>query len=262
MKAFAVLLFAAMLSAQDYARSPGYAAYRQAEKLFVEKKIPEAVRSLEQALGQDAKLVPALTLYAKIAMTMNRFELAQDSLERALAVDPKAAYAQFLYGLSFYLSNDPAHALPQFEKARQIEPSDARAALYLGMTYESVGRIGEAMKQYQDSVQLHATGEAYLAGARLLCLENRLEECSGWLDRAVQLEPASRDAHFEKARLLLRKGDAPDAAKEGERALALSGGSITDIQVHYLLIRAYRTFRPAEADRHAEAVRALENRPE
>src|ERR1700722_3082495 len=78
--------------AQSYDRSPGYADYRQANSLFVAKKIPEALSSLERALQRDDKLVPALTLYAKIAMTMNRFELARESLERALEVEPNAAY--------------------------------------------------------------------------------------------------------------------------------------------------------------------------
>jgi tetratricopeptide (TPR) repeat protein len=253
-----MLLLCFLLLAQDYTHSAGYTAYRHADALFAAKKIPEAVQSLEQALKQDDKLVPALTLYAKIAMTMNRFELARDSLVRALAVDPKAAYAQFLYGLNFYLTNDLVNALPQFRKARQLDPRDARAALYLGMTYESLGQTKEAMMQYEDSVRLNPVADSYLTGARLLYLESRLDECDRWIQKALQLDPASRDAHFEKARLLLRQDHSADAAKEGERALALSGGAVTDIQLHYLLIRAYRPINPAQADRHADTVRALE----
>src|SRR5438105_15771233 len=97
---------------QPYDRSPGFPAYRKANDLFVARKFPEALSALEQSLKLDERLVPALTLYAKIAMAMNRFELARDSLERALAVDPKATYARFLYGLNFYLVNDLQHALP------------------------------------------------------------------------------------------------------------------------------------------------------
>src|SRR5438128_7339075 len=102
--------FAALTWSQAYDRSPGFPAYRRANDLFVNKKLPEALSALEQSLKLDEQLVPALTLYAKIAMTLNRFELARDSLERALAVDPKAAYARFLYGLNFYLTNELQHA--------------------------------------------------------------------------------------------------------------------------------------------------------
>ncbi|HEY3839825.1 MAG TPA: tetratricopeptide repeat protein [Bryobacteraceae bacterium] len=220
--------------------------------------MPEALSSLEQALKLDPKLIPALTLYAKIAMSMNRLELARESLERALAVDPKAAYARFLYGLSYYLGNDLAHALPEFERARAANPKDGRASLYLGLTYESTGRTGEAMRMYEESVRVGPSTEGYLAGARLLYLEGRLDECERWIRDALKLEPDSRDAHFELARLLLREQKMEPAAMEGERALELREGAVTDSQIHYLLIRAYRDIAPALSRQHAEALRLLE----
>ena len=85
---------------QSYEKSPGYPAYQKANDLFVAAKNREALAALEQALRADEKLIPALTLYAKIAMTMNRFDKARASLERALSVDANAVYARFLYGLS------------------------------------------------------------------------------------------------------------------------------------------------------------------
>jgi len=256
----ACLLTAASTAAQTYDGSPGYAAYRQANSLFVAKRIPEAITALELSLQQDDKLVPALTLYAKIAMTMNRFELARESLERALAADPNAAYARFLYGLNYYLTNDLQNALPQFLKARQANPKDSRAARYLGLTYESLGRTQEALALYEESVRLEPAADTYLIGARLLHLTGRLDDCERWLQKALQLEPSSRDAHFEMARLLLRRDQPSLAAKEGEHALELPGGSVSDSQIHYLLIRAYRSSQPNLAAQHAEALRALEDR--
>ena len=260
MKVTAILLLAATLAwPQSYETSPGYAAYRQANALFVARKMPEALASLEQALKLDPKLVPALTLYAKIAMSMNRFDLARNSLARALDVDPKAAYARFLYGLSYYLSNDLTHALPEFEKARAANPKDGRTSLYLGLTYESIGRVDDAMRMYQESVRVGPSTEVYLAGARLLYLQGRLGECERWIRSALEHEPESRDAHFELARLLLREERFEQAAKEGEHALELHGGDVTDSQIHYLLVRAYRDTSPALASKHAEALRALEH---
>jgi tetratricopeptide (TPR) repeat protein len=258
------LLLAASLTvsglAQDYSQSAGYAAYRQADSLFVAKKVPEALRSLEDSLKLDPELVPALTLYAKIAMTRNKFEAARESLERALKVNPNAAYAQFLYGLNFYLTNDLQNALPQFVKARRLNARDGRAARYLGLTYQSLGRTGEAMAQYEESARLEASADTYVTGARLLHLMGRLDECERWIRLALKLEPDSRDAHFELARLLLRNDNPGAAAKEGEIALALSSGSVSDSQIHYLLIRAYRVSDPMLSARHAEAVRVLEDR--
>src|SRR5947209_18265658 len=93
--------------------SPGYTAYEKANQLLIAKKLPEAVAAVDEALRLDPKLIPALTLKAKLGMAAGQFEVARQCLERALAIDPRAQYAQFLYGLEAYLSNDLAAALPR-----------------------------------------------------------------------------------------------------------------------------------------------------
>ena len=259
----AALPFALVLAAAAPS-SPGYAAYEKANALFVAKKLPEALAATEEALRLDPKLVPALTLKAKLAMAAYRLDVAQRCLEEALAIDPRAPYAQFLYGLQAYLGNDAKEALPRFRKARQLNPTDPRAALYLGLTVESLGQPAEAMSLYEEAVRLErSTGrlqaETLLPGARLLLLLGRVEESERWVGQAVKLFPKSRDAHFELARVLLKKGDAAQAAAEGEAALSLSEGVVTDAAIHYLLIRAWqRNGRPDRAAIHAELMRAQE----
>ncbi len=242
--------------AQSHSNSPGFPAYKRANELFVNKRMNEALAALEQALTKDERLVPALTLYAKIAMASNRYDLARNSLERALEADPKSADALFLYGFQFYLQNNLQDALPAFEKARQLNPKDSRATYYLGLTYESLGRLEEALPLYM------AAGDAaaYVSGTRLLNSMGRLDEAAKWIQKALQLEPGSRDAHFEAARLLLRGEAFSKSAKEAERALALAGGSITDAQIHFLLIRAYRDTDPGKSAEHAAALRAITDR--
>jgi tetratricopeptide (TPR) repeat protein len=243
--------------------SPGYKAYQQANSLFTTKRFPESLAAVDEALRLDPMLVPALTLKAKMAMTMNRYDIAQENLERALAAEPGSTYAQFLYGFQFYLANDLQRAVPELKKARQLNPADPRAALYLGLASESLGQTNEALSLYEEAVRLdRAAGNpqagTFLVGARLLLLMGRLEDCERWIRQALKADPNSRDCHYEFARLLLKKGDAVQAAAEGEAALRLANGDIADNQIHYLLIRAYGSDRPADAERHAEAVRRAE----
>lgn len=261
----ALLLAAAAFGAETDRRSPGYKSYERANALFVEKRFAECSAAIEEALRLDPKLVPALTLQAKLAMAANRFDLAAASLERALAADPAAAYAQFLYGFQFYLANDLERARPQLEKARRLNPADPRGALYLGLTLESLGQTDAALPLYREAVRLErASGGAQaatlLAGFRLLLLLGRTEECETWIKDALKADTRSRDAHYEFARFLLRQGDAGQSAAEGETALRLSDGATTDNQIHYLLTRAYRGRDPDAAARHAEALRAGDNR--
>ena len=262
----ALLLAGGCLWAQANVRSPGHEAYERANALFVEKKLAQCQAALDEALRLDPKLVPALTLQAKLAMVQNRFDTARQSLERAQAADPKSGYVEFLLGLDYYLSNDLRLALPHFEKARALNSSDARAALYLGMTRESLGQIDEALRLYQAAVGLEASAgspqvDTYLTGARLLLVLGRAAESEDWIRKALKIDPASRDAHFELARWWLNKGDMAAAAKEGEIALSAPGGSVTDTQIHYLLIRAYRKDQPQKAEEHAGALRAMETAP-
>jgi tetratricopeptide (TPR) repeat protein len=244
--------------------SPGYAAYEKANSLFVAMKLPEALAATDEALRLDPKLVPALTLKAKLAMGAYRLDVARQCLEQALALDPKAEYAQFLYGLEAYLENDLVAALPRLRKARQLSPTDPRAALYLGLTVESLGQPAEALSLYEEAVRLErSAGELHadtlLPGARLLLLLGRLEECERWIGQAMKLSPKSRDVHFEFARLLLKKGDVAQAAAEGETALGLSDGVVPDAAIHYMLIRAYQQAgMPDRAAIHAEVMRAQE----
>jgi tetratricopeptide (TPR) repeat protein len=244
--------------------SPGIEAYERANTLFTAKKFPEALAAADEALRLDPKLVPALTLKAKLFMAAGRHDMAQQCLEKALSIDSRAAYAQFLYGLSAYMTNDLREALPRFRRARQLSPNDPRAALYLGLTVESLGQSAEAMSLYEEAVRLdRAAGEVHaetlLPGARLLLLLGRLEESERWVREALKASPNSRDVHFELARVLIKRGDAEQAAAQGEMALTLSDGVVTDAAIHYLLIRAWQQAgRPDRADTHAAVMRAQE----
>jgi tetratricopeptide (TPR) repeat protein len=83
--------------AGDERRSPGYASYQRANRMFTEKRYQDAMNLLDEALRLDPALVPALTLRSKLAMAINRYDVARRDLEKAIAADPSAWYARFLY---------------------------------------------------------------------------------------------------------------------------------------------------------------------
>ncbi len=266
--ASALLLCAAAMFAlaaeADYRKSPGYRSYESANALFVAGKFSECAQALDEALRQDPKLVPALTLRAKLAMSMNRFDVSTDSLRRALAADPSSWYAHFLLGFQYHLQNELPLALPELERARQLNPRDARPALFLGLTQESLGRLPEAVEFYQEAIRLEEMAgkpqaDTLLTYTRLLLLLGRLEECDRLIQRALRLEPDSRDVHYEFGRFLMKKGDPAGAANEGEKALRCAASGITDRQIHYLLVRAYELAGNEKlAAKHAEALRSSE----
>lgn len=260
------LVFAAAAAGQSPvpAAMRAQQAYEKANALFEQHKLPESLAALDEALGADANYIPALTLKAKIAIGANRLDIAGQCLKRAVTTDPASWYARFLYGFWYYLRDDWAQALAELEAARKLNPKYAHAPLYLGLTYERLGDPQKAATFAGEAIRLEeAEGapEAYslIAYARVLQVLGRLTECGNVLNQALQLYPGSRDVHFAMARLLLRKGDPKGAAKAAEEALPLPPEDVTDVQIRYLLVRAYSAAgqdRLAEAQ--ASAIRAAE----
>jgi len=249
---------------QSFRQSPGFAEYERANAYFTQRKYQDCMDALDRALRLDPKLVPALTLRAKLAMAANRYDVAKESLERAIAADPAYGYARFLYGFQYYQQNEMPAAIAAFEKARELNPKDPQAVLYLGLADEALGRTAEALDLYRRAIQLEdAAGarhvETLLTASRLLLLLGQFDECARLIERAVKLDPASRDPHFEAGRLWLKKGDTAKAIAEGETSLRLHSGDVSERQVRFLLVQAYRAAgRDQDAERHAEALRKLD----
>jgi tetratricopeptide (TPR) repeat protein len=245
----------------DYRRSPGYEAYERANAHFSARKLPESLASVDQALSLDPKLLPALTLKARLAMAARDHTASRTALIKAVEVAPTSWYAHFLLGFQYYLENDLKAALTALEKARQLNPKESQPALYLGLTNESFGNIEAAIDYYSQAVAIEEASrslqaETLLTFARLLLLLDRLDECAKLLDRAVRIEPNLRDVHYERSRLFMKKGDAASAATAGEKALSLPAAGIPDRQVRYVLVRAYGLLgNEKRAAEHAAALR-------
>jgi tetratricopeptide (TPR) repeat protein len=117
------------------------------------------------------------------------------------------------------------------------------------------------MKFYEETIRIEtATGkpqaDTLLTYSRFLLVLGRPEECEKLISRALTLKPGSRDAHYERARLMLSRGDSREAAVEAERALTLPPPGVADRQIRYLLVRAYGLIGDEkQAQKHAAALR-------
>ena len=218
--------------------------YQKANAYFAEGKFSEAGAALEQALRLEPKLVPALTLKAKLAMGFNQFDTARECLLKAAELEPNSPYVQFLLGFFFYVDNDFNKAVPPLEKARKLNPADPRPVFYLAMTQEGLGRADAAIPLYDEALELEARAgkpqpDTLVAYARLLYTLGQLEKSEEMIQRALRLDINSRDAQYEMGRLLYEKRDYQGAVARGEKALGLAGPGTTDRQIHFLLGRAY-----------------------
>jgi len=100
--------------------------YDRANTLVEKRDLPAARAAIDQALRVDPRLVPALTLRAKLAMANDELDEAERSLKKAIDIAPRQSSLRTLLGIVSYLKNDFDSALDMLALSDQ---SDARAAL-------------------------------------------------------------------------------------------------------------------------------------
>ncbi len=236
---------AAMLPASAPLQATGAAEeYRRANQLFQQQNFADAAESLDRCLREDPGYVAGWTLRGKIAMAFNRFDIAREAFLRAVKLAPASAYSQFMLGFFYYVDNDFVKAVPVLERAAQLEPKDPQPLLYLAMAQDGLAKPDLALELYKKTIQLeNAEGkpnpDTHVAYGRLLYSLGRRTESAEQVARVLDLDPNSRDGHYERGRLLYDSGDFAGAAAEGEKAIRQKGSGTTDRQIHFLLTRAY-----------------------
>jgi tetratricopeptide (TPR) repeat protein len=220
------------------------ALYQKANALFQERLYEQSLAALDEALKLNPSLVPALTLKARLAMAVNRFEIAKASLLKTVEIEPDVADNHFLLGFCYYVDNDFKNALPPLEHSRKLKPDNARTHFFLALTLEALARVNEAIASYEQSLKVEKNGGGILADTlvaygRLLFTLGRFGESETLIDRALAAAADSRDAQYEKGRLLFERRAFAEAIRYGKKALELPGAGTTERQIHFLLARAY-----------------------
>ncbi|MGH9664220.1 MAG: tetratricopeptide repeat protein, partial [Bryobacteraceae bacterium] len=144
----------------------------------------------------------------------------------------------------YYFDNDFIRAVPPLEAAARLDPKDPRPVRYLAMSQEGLAHPDLALTLYQKTIELETHSgkpdpETHTAYGRLLFILGRYDESAQQVARVLELDPNSRDGHYELGRLAFRKGDFTAAAAAGEAALKERGPGTTDREIHFLLARAY-----------------------
>jgi tetratricopeptide (TPR) repeat protein len=236
--------------------------YENAKQDFAQRKFDEAVSEVNGALHESPYMVPALVLKARLALFAHRADVAKSCLITAITVDPATEEAQFYLGLLYYNQNDFKLAISPLQRAQTLSPKSPMPVFYLAMTHEAVGDATQALDLYQQAESLSSekspqSALILLAYGRFLLTQGRTQEGIEKVRRAIQIDPESREAHFELAKELDQEEDFKNAAVEAELALTLPELGTSDAQIHFLLSRVYRDLKqPDLAKAHLEKFQA------
>jgi tetratricopeptide (TPR) repeat protein len=162
----------------------------------------------------------------------------------------------------FYTQNDFKLAIAPLQTAQSLSPKNPMPVFYLAMTHEDLGDAAVAEKLYQQAENLSPekspqSALILLAYGRFLLTQGRTQDGIKKVKQAIQIDPESREAHFELAKELDQEEDFKNAALEAELALTLPELGTTDAQIHFLLSRVYRELKqPDLAKAHLEKFQA------
>ena len=236
--------------------------YENAKQDFADHKFSEAVSEVDAALHESPYMVPALVLKARLAAFAHRPDVEKSCLITAVTVDPSSEEAQFFLGMFYYTQNDFKLAVSPLQTAQTLSPKSPLPVFYLAMTQEALGDETKSLALYQQAENLSPqkspqTASILVAYGKFLLSLGQSKDSVEKDRRAIEVDPESRDAHYELAKGLDHEGDFKNAAREGERALTLPELDTSDAQIHFLLANLYRKLgQPDLAKAHLEKFEA------
>jgi TolB-like protein/tetratricopeptide (TPR) repeat protein len=207
-----------------------YNLYLQGRYLVTSDTAEDLVKANEcyqKALQLDPGYAPAWTGVAHVALRQvanayapvaDTIALADTAAQKAVQLDPTYADGFVELGRSRLMSNfDWTGAREAFEHALRLDPSNSNAQFSLAHLTLSTGSMDDGLHRFQQLLlrdPLNLLERRYIA--RVLYYAGRLDEAEATVHVVLQVNPSFPAAHYELGRILLARGQVPQAVREFE----------------------------------------------
>lgn len=219
----------------------------------------EAIPLLEKLGPRLPKDIPDAPYLISICYVMTQqLDSARKALAQMFYVPPDSAMAYLTLGKLMVRQQMVEAAVPQIETALRLEPRLTMAHFLLGEIDLYKSNPQEAIAEFQKELAVNPTvwlvywrlGDAYMRLAKY-------DDAEGVLKKAIWLNEASPGAFILLGEIALKKNDPSLASGFLERALAIDPQSF---DAHYALATAYKALgRETEANQHFEISKTLRN---
>jgi tetratricopeptide (TPR) repeat protein len=176
-----------------------------------------ARESLAQMFSVPAESAMAYLSLGKLLVRQHLVDSAIPQVETALRLDPRTVMAHFLLGeIDLYRSN-PQGAASEFQKELAVNPTLWLVYWRLGDAYMRLEKYDEAEKILKEAIWLNeASPGAYVLLGEIAVKKNDPALASGFLARALALDPQNGDAHYALATAYKQLGRESDANQQFE----------------------------------------------
>ena len=187
----------------------------QGMKALDEKRYPDAVTSLTQAIAADPK---DYSLHFNLALAyslMSKNAEAIPEYKKALELKPDLYQAELNLGISLLREKQPVQAVLYLTAAVAQNAKEYRANYYLAAALLGAGDFAKSEQAYTVSLAIDPKSpDAELGLAHALAGENKLEDAAAHFKKAADLNPQYRDDLLELASMY-------ETAKQPEQAIAI-----------------------------------------
>ena len=243
-------------------------SYQTGVDLIRAGRLAEAVHHLRKAVEQSPKNAQAWKALGVAYAAQSDFALAADPFRTACELDPRLEDACYYYGRNAYALNRFELSLEALRRALRTDRRPARVHVGLGQALEALGRAPEAEREFRKAIDLNdrapreqrirAEEDPRVHYGIFLFRQGRLDDALKVQTAAVEQHPGAPKPMFELARVHVQLGNLDKAVPLLEKVVAAEPRNAA---AHLLLGNTYaRLDRPADAQKHLELGRSLEDR--
>lgn len=184
----------------------------------------------QQALRLNPNCVPARSWYAKLCVTLLRFDEAEEQMRLAYEIDPLSPVVSSSHAAVLLYSQRYDEAIEKYTKLLEANPCFVPALLSLGIAFGQKGMMREAVAAHEAAVENSAGNlpvASYLAGT--YAVFGKRKEALKTIDELKNKYPQDISLSFFIALIYARLGDANAAFEWLEKAYENRVGHIADL---------------------------------
>lgn len=189
--------------------------------LYSNKKLEEAIATIDEALELTPANASALFNKALILSAAGRRALALDELERLVAIDPKNPDAFILMSEILSSENKMDAALEFAEQAVKVSPDNADARYARGILLFGKGRHHSAEDDFATAARLGYGPDAYLALVDTQAKLKKYEEALDNVEILLRLSTDNAQGLAARASISGHQGRTDDSLRDYSAAIAI-----------------------------------------